>query len=130
MRRTDTIGRRPRLALFALGIALGLAGCADMSTRVGGSSAFVDPARYALYDCRQLATAYDKAAARELELSALMAKAERGTAGGLMAELGYRPDFLTARANREQIEAEMAEKKCTRNAAPIPSIDSADKPVN
>lgn len=109
-----------------------LQGCGSMATSVGGSSAFVDPSRYALYDCVQLGTAYQRFTKRELELTALMAKAEQGPAGGLMAELGYRPDFMTARANREQIEAEMAEKKCDRSAirrAP-PAAASEPKPDN
>jgi len=103
-----------RIALAIAPAAL-LAACSGMANQVGSSSAFVDPARYKLYSCAQLETAYTETARRELELARRRAKAKEGAAGGLMAELGYGPDFLTARANREQIEVEMDEKNCDRS---------------
>lgn len=119
--RLDRIVRLAGVAAFCG--ALGA--CSGATTTVGGSSAFVDPARYSLYDCKQLATAYADVTKRELELAALKAKAEQGTAGGLMAELGYGPDFVTARAQREQIEAEMSDKRCARVAAPAAASDES-----
>lgn len=103
-------------------IGLSLAGCAGAN--VGSSAAFIDPARYELYDCKQLNEEYAVVIKRELELSSLMAKAEQGPAGGLMAELGYRSDFVSIRARREQIEERMSQDSCTR--AP-PRVESKDQ---
>lgn len=104
-------------------MGLALAGCAG--THVGSSAAFIDPARYDLYDCKQLNEEYAVVIKRELELSSLMAKAEQGPAGGLMAELGYRGDFVSIRARREQIEERMAQNNCPRISPPRAEPDDA-----
>jgi len=58
------------------GALIALAGCS--STAEQTSQAFVDPARYALYDCNQLITEYRSVMTRENELNELMAKARTG----------------------------------------------------
>jgi len=60
------------LALVALGA--GLSGCAGMSDAI--SPAFADPAKYDLYDCKQLEPERKSLANRSAELQGLMAKAE------------------------------------------------------
>ena len=75
--------------------AVGLGGCAGMSD--GISTAFADPAKYDLYDCKQLETARKELAARQAELQGLMTKAETGTGGVLVAELAYRNEFIAVR---------------------------------
>jgi hypothetical protein len=45
------------------------------------STAFADPAKYDLYDCKQLETERKNLATRAAELQGLMAKAETGVAG-------------------------------------------------
>lgn len=95
---------------LVLGLGLVLSGCAAGSDRF--SSAFVDPARFNLYTCQQLAPERKAAIQRETELEGLMAKARQGAAGPLMAELGYRADYLSARGRREAIDRAWAEKNC------------------
>ena len=58
--------------------ALALPGCAEMSDSV--SLAFADPAKYDLYDCKQLEPERKRLADRSAELQGLMAKAETGAA--------------------------------------------------
>ena len=65
------------LSLVALGA--GLSGCAGMSDTI--SPAFADPAKYDLYDCKQLEPERKSLAARTAELQGLMTKAETGVAG-------------------------------------------------
>ena len=67
------------LALVALGA--GLSGCAGMSDTI--SPAFADPAKYDLYDCKQLETERKSLANRSAELQGLMAKAETGVGGAV-----------------------------------------------
>ena len=69
------------LALVALGA--GLSGCAGMSDAI--SPAFADPAKYDLYDCKQLETERKSLAARTAALQGLMTKAETGVAGPVVA---------------------------------------------
>ena len=63
-------------ALALLELAAGLSGCAGMSDTV--APAFADPAKYDLYDCKQLETERKSLATRTAELQGLMTKAESG----------------------------------------------------
>ena len=88
--------RRPLLRLAAAAVLLvlgaGLSGCADMGDTI--SPAFADPAKYDLYDCKQLETERKSLASRTAELQGLMTKAETGVAGPVVAELAYRNDYI------------------------------------
>src|SRR5436190_23486419 len=99
--------KRPKLScFFALAIFAGagmmLGGCA--STTVDESTFFADPSRYALYDCKALAAYRLSYAKRAEEIRALMVKAETGAAGSIVAEMAYRPDYVSAQAQLKSIE--------------------------
>lgn len=121
---------RPRLraaavtALFVSGI--GLAGCAGLGDGFA-SGAFVDPAKYELYDCKQLETERRNLAVRAAELQGLMAKADTGAAGPVVAEFAYRNDFITARAQYKLADEAWRRNKCqdTPPAAPAPATPPA-----
>jgi len=87
----------PRVAAAGalLALSLALSGCADMSD--GMTEAFADPAKYDLYDCKQLAAERKYLATREAELQGLMAKADTGVGGPVVAELAYRNDYVAVR---------------------------------
>ena len=89
--------RRAAAALLALGVGvgMGLGGCADMGDTM--TTAFADPARYELYDCKQLEPERKTLAARAAELQGLMAKANTGVAGPVVAELAYRNEYIAVR---------------------------------
>lgn len=96
--------------LGVLGVlASGLGACASGAS----SSAFVDPAMYDLYNCKQLATARTASNNRVVELERLMAKAETGAAGSLVSGLAYQTDYLSERARRDQIDEKIASSNCT-----------------
>jgi hypothetical protein len=105
------------VALLVLGI--GLAGCANMSDSM--TSAFADPAKYDLYECKQLETERKSLATRTAELQGLMAKAETGVAGSVVAELAYRNDYIALRGQTKLAEEAWQRNKCheaTPAAAP------------
>jgi hypothetical protein len=106
-------------ALLALGVGLG--GCADMSDSM--TSAFADPAKYELYDCKQLESERKSLAIREAELQGLMAKAETGAAGAIVSELAYRNDYIALRG-----QARLADEAWRRNKC-HPSPPAADAPA-
>jgi hypothetical protein len=122
---------RPRLraaaamALFVSGI--GLAGCAGLGEGVA-SGAFVDPAKYDLYNCKQLETERKNLTVRAAELQGLMAKADTGAAGPVMAEFVYRNDLITARAQAKLADEAWRSNKCqdTLPAAAAPATPPAD----
>jgi hypothetical protein len=109
------------MALLVSGI--GLAGCAGLGDGVA-SGAFVDPAKYDLYNCTQLQTERTALAIRAAELQGLMAKADTGAAGPVVAEFAYRNDFITARAQAKLADEAWRRNKCQDTlpaAAPPPS---------
>jgi hypothetical protein len=95
-------------ALLALGLSL--PGCADMSDSV--SLAFADPAKYDLYDCKQLEPERKRLAARSAELQGLMAKAETGVGGAVVAEVAYRNEYIATRGQAKLAEQAWQKNRC------------------
>jgi hypothetical protein len=93
-------------ALLAAGLAL--SGCASVSETI--APAFADPAKYELYDCKQLETERKGLAKRTNDLRALMEKAETGTGGAVVSELAYRNDYVAVRG-----QAQLADDAWRRN---------------
>jgi hypothetical protein len=96
------------LSLLALGLAL--SGCAGMSE--GMTAGFADPAKYELYDCKQLETERKAITKRQMELQGLMAKAQSGTAGPLVAEMVYRDEWTALRGQAHFAEEAWRKNKC------------------
>ena len=111
--------------LFALGAGLG--GCADMSDAM--TSAFADPAKYDLYECKQLEAERKSLAKRAADLQALMAKAETGVAGPVVAELAYRNDYISVRGQSKLAEEAWQRNRCkdTPPAAVVPARPDAPR---
>jgi hypothetical protein len=110
------------MALLALGI--GLSGCADMSDSM--TAAFADPAKYDLYDCKQLEAERKNLATRAAELQGLMAKAETGVAGPVVAELAYRNEYIAVRGQARLADEVWQRNKChlAAPAAGAPAVTS------
>jgi hypothetical protein len=102
------------MALLLSGI--GLAGCAGLGDGVV-SGAFVDPAKYDLYDCKQLEAERKALTTRAAELQGLMAKADTGAAGPVVAEFAYRNDFIFARAQYKLADEAWRRNKCKETPA-------------
>ena len=101
----------PRVRAAALlALALSLPGCADMSDSM--SLAFADPAKYDLYDCKQLEPERKRLAARSAELQGLMAKAETGVGGAVVAEVAYRNEYIAVRGQSKLAEQAWQKNRC------------------
>ena len=100
---------RARAAAFLL-LALALSGCADMSDSM--SLAFADPAKYDLYDCKQLEPERKRLAERTAELQGLMAKAETGAGGAVVAEVAYRNEYIATRGQAKLAEQAWQKSRC------------------
>ena len=96
------------MALLACGTLL--SGCADMSD--GMTSVFADPAKYNLYDCKQLETERKTLSVRMAELQGLMSKAQDGFAGPAVAEIAYRNDYIALRGQKKNADEAWALNKC------------------
>jgi hypothetical protein len=111
--------QRPRLRAAAIALLIaagGLGGCANLGDG-SLSGAFVDPAKYDLYDCKQLDTERKSLATRTAELQRLIDKAHTGVAGSVVAEVAYRDDYITVRASAKLVEQEWRRNRCDRTSA-------------
>ncbi|MFB9264406.1 twin-arginine translocation pathway signal [Bradyrhizobium erythrophlei] len=102
----------PRAAAIAalLVSAAVVSGCAQIGDNM--SSAFADPAKYDLYDCKQLEVERKNLSTRAAELEGLMAKAETGVGGAVVAEVAYRNDLVSVRAQQKLAEENWRRNKC------------------
>jgi hypothetical protein len=105
--------RATAVALLVLGTGLGatLGGCANVGDSFA-SAAFVDPAKYDQFDCKQLELERKMLATRTAELQGLIAKAETGTGGSVVGELAYRNDYISARASSKLADETWQRNKC------------------
>jgi hypothetical protein len=118
---------RAALALALLVPGFGLAGCSSMGDTM--VSAFADPAKYEFYDCKQLETERKNLAARAAELQGLMAKADTGVAGPVVAELAYRNDYISTRAQSKLADEGWRRNKCHDTPPPAPGVAPAPPPT-
>jgi hypothetical protein len=125
---------RATAALLVLGAVLGatLGGCADVGDSFA-SAAFVDPAKYEQYDCKQLEGERKALATRTAELQGLIAKAQTGTGGSVVGELAYRNDYISARASTKLADETWQRNKCVASSpaaaapAPVPAAPAPGK---
>jgi hypothetical protein len=114
-----------------------LSGCSGMSD--GMTSVFADPAKYNLYDCKQLETERKNLTVRIAELQGLMAKAQDGFAGPAVAEIAYSNESVALRGQKKNADEAWALNKCretppaktaaTPSPAPVPAASSGHAPM-
>lgn len=118
------------LALLAAGVAL--SGCAGMSETI--APAFADPAKYELYDCKQLEAERKALAKRTDDLQKLMEKAETGAGGAVVSELAYRNDYVAVRGQAQLAEDAWRRNKCRETppeaTPPAASAAATAKPAS
>ena len=117
---------RAASALAMLAFGVGLSGCADMSDTL--STAFADPAKYELYDCKRLETERKTLATRGAELQGLMAKADTGLGGPVVAELAYRNEYIAVRGQARFAEEAWQRNKCHASAPAAPAAAAPAAP--
>jgi hypothetical protein len=113
-----------------LASAAAVSGCANMSD--GMTSAFADPAKYELYNCKQLETERKNLATKMAEYQGLMSKAQTGTGGAVVAELAYRNDYIALRGQAKNADEAWVTNKCretSAKAAATPSLAETPAPA-
>lgn len=122
------------VSLLACAVQLG--GCAGVGDSFA-SGAFVDPAKYEMFDCKQLETERRTLELRTAELQGLIDKANRGAAGMVVGEAVYRNDYISARASAKLVEEAWVKSKCvasptvvaTPTPPPVPASPSKRSPA-
>lgn len=92
--------------------ATALAGCAMSDDKL--ANMLVAPGKFDLYTCPELATKASEIGKRQQTLEGLMAKAGSDTSGKLVSTLAYRPDYLSARGEMNDLRQAQAAKNCDR----------------
>ena len=123
---------RRRVATAALLVASGLllGNCAGVGDSFA-SGAFVDPAKYNQFDCKQLENERKALGTRTAELQGLILKAQTGTGGAVVGEMVYRNDYISARASAKQVEEYFERNRCitTEAAAATPIAPPSSPPA-
>ncbi|NEW91356.1 twin-arginine translocation pathway signal [Rhodopseudomonas sp. BR0M22] len=123
-RQSDSAAARAAAAAALIAAALGLSGCAGMGDSAF-SQAFVDPARYELYDCKQLEAERKSLDTQLAKLDGLMRKAQTGVAGPVVAEVAYRNDYINLKAQSRLAEQTWRDNRCTATPEPPPAAEPA-----
>ncbi|WP_143271248.1 hypothetical protein [Bradyrhizobium brasilense] len=76
-----------------------------------------DPSRYDLYDCEQLANERKSLATQIEDFKRLMAKAETGAGGSVVAEMVYGPDYAKTVGQVHLADEAWQRNKCADHAA-------------
>jgi hypothetical protein len=119
------LARAPLLiGILAAGVLSGCAASDDASGRF-----LVQPDRYQLYNCRELAEAAVSVGARERELEGLMRKAGPDASGRFVSTLAYRPEYLLLRGQMNEIRKTATEKKCKFNPDALPGARVSDQAI-
>ena len=127
-----TFGIRAMAIAVLTASGISLAGCAGVGDSAL-SGAFVDPAKYDLYDCKQLTAERVAVDKKVVDLEKLMAKAETGAAGGFVSGLAYGPDYAAVRSQRDLLDQKLSMNNCPAEpppfvAAPAPPHKKKRKP--
>ncbi len=123
--------RRPKLSravaiIVLLASAAGVSGCAQIGDSV--PSAFADPARYELYDCKQLEAERASLAARATDQEKLMAKAQTGVGGTVVSEMVYRNELISIHAQQKLLEEAWRKNRCHESAPDTPAAATPAAP--
>jgi hypothetical protein len=108
--------------------AAGLSGCADISDS-SLSTAFADPAKYELFDCKQLEAERKNLANRSAELKGLISKAQAGVAGPVVAEIAYRNEYIAVRGQARNADEAWQRSNCHETPpAAKPAVSAGPAP--
>src|SRR5690242_11519616 len=97
-------------AMTVILMAAALSGCALTDDSAG--RIFVQPDRYVLYSCKELAQTMKTVNARQQELEGLMAKAGSDSSGRVVSSLAYGPEYAQLHGQMNELHRTSSEKHC------------------
>src|SRR5262249_61903348 len=103
----------PRIRVIALlGTLSGAVALSGCTSQEAASRFLVEPDRYVLYNCPDIATASQANMARQRELEGLMAKAGTSAGGQLATPTAYPPEYNQLRGEMVQLRKAAHDKNC------------------
>jgi len=103
--------RLPLCAILLSVLSLSITNCGLSEEGPGGL--FVDPGKYALYGCNDLALERTKLIAREKDLRAQIRRADESAAGAVIGSLAYRSDYESVLTEEKLVQRKAEDKKCS-----------------
>jgi hypothetical protein len=79
----------------------------------GPGAIWVDPGKYTLYKCDDLARRWKALITREDELRGLIEKANESAAGAVIGSVAYRSDYEAVLSEEKLLQRTAADKKCS-----------------
>jgi hypothetical protein len=104
---------RPRHFIFASVCCLALTNCGAVT-----ESLLVDPSAYAYYRCEDIARALPGKLAREQQLKALIAVAEKESFGVAIAAVAYQDEYVRTQAEIRILAESARERRCEGISVP------------
>ncbi|HUC49512.1 MAG TPA: twin-arginine translocation pathway signal [Xanthobacteraceae bacterium] len=115
--------------LAAVELAGALAGCAANDS----GQLLIDPGRYDVYKCDDLAKRWKVVSTREKDLRELMARADQSSGGVVVSALAYQADYEAVLSDERLLQRTAAEKNCAlplqAGAAPPSAQPQAGQPL-
>jgi hypothetical protein len=128
-------GRRPGHAwakiprgaalLAVLTCASALASCGG---NFDGGQLLIDPGRYEMFKCDDLAKRWKAVSAREKQLRELMARASQTSGGAVVGALTYRADYDAVVSDEKLLQHEAAAKNCALSFEPGGAVQAGQAP--
>lgn len=109
--------------LFAAAL---LAGCAATDDSAGRF--LVQPDRYVLYNCKELAEAARAIGVRQVEIERLMTRAGSDSSGQFVSNLAYRPEYAQLHGQMNELRRTAGEKNCKLIPA-VPGPRTSDQVI-
>lgn len=107
-------------------VAAALSGCASDD---GAGRFLVQPGKYVLYSCKEIAETTQAISIRQQELERLMAKAGVDSGGRFVSDLAYRPEDVQLRGQMNELRKASAEKNCKFSPAAGPGPHVSDQVI-
>ncbi len=94
-------------------IAATAGGCALNSEDIS-AAVMTDPLKYELYDCKQMEGQMKALVAQADRFKDLIAKAEQGPGGTIVATVAYKNDYLRVRADIKNLRESQQRRNCIK----------------
>lgn len=112
--------------LGVLECACALAAC---TSNFDSGQLLIDPGRYEMYKCDDLAKRWKLVSKREKELRDLMARASQTSGGAVVGALTYRADYDAVVSDGKALQHEAAAKNCALSFDADGAVQSGQAPA-
>jgi len=123
------MGKHGNPVLRHVAAAFAVALLAACGTSGDVSSLLVQPGKYDIYTCPQIADRMQEVVAQDQKLEALMARASKETSGEVVNAIAYDPEYQANRGEMRELQKSAAAKNCPATPSATPASHGSDSAV-